>query len=600
MRRPLSILLFGFLVLGAGHAFAQPEVNVSLDASPREARVGDMIRLEVRVQTRGGSIEGLELEDLQKYPELELISHQTMRPMQFSFGFGRGIQTESSLAHVYVFRATAEGTFEFSPALARVDGKTHRSEPLTIVVRGGASSTTAPGRPGTSAPPPADPNEELSGAEFDARAFLRTVVEPPEPYLGQQVNVTVYLYTRLRLGPQSLTPTKPPMDGFWVHDDPITSLKASSAKVRGLNYQVYPLIRAAAFPQRTGELTLGAPKVSFDVARMSLFDAAERVEREGIPVSVRVKPLPAPIPANVVVGQYDVQARLDRTSVSTGDAVTLHIDAGGVGNIQDLRIDLPPITGVRALQPAIRDRQSLNAGVLSGTRSWEWILIAETPGVHTVPAIEIHYFDPEAETYATARTSTLTFTATGQAKRPAATMEPARVETEPASAEFGPLRIYSALDRGRTALRDYSWFPWLLAIPPLGFLGLVVAVAILRRREEKSTASIAVQRKLLRSARQALDAGDPRTFYDRVVASLHHALEARLGESVGGLPHAELRTRLQSFGFDDDLVERVINELEGADFARFAASGVDREEMEQCLHRTAALVERVGIARGAA
>lgn len=600
MRRPIRILLFSVLVLGAAKAFAQPEVRVSLDASPTEARVGDMIRLEVRVQTRGGSIDGLELEDLRKYPELELISHQTMRPMQFSFGFGRGIQTESSLAQIYVFRATAEGTYAFSPAVARVDGKTHRSEPLTIVVSGGASSTAAPGSPGSTAPPPADPNEELSGAEFDARAFLRTVVEPADPYLGQQVNVTVYLYTRLRLGPQSLTPTKPPMDGFWVHDDPITSLQAFSAQVRGLNYQVYPLIRAAAFPQRSGELTLGAPKVSFDVARMSFFDAPERVEREGVPLSVRVKPLPAPIPANVVVGQYDVQARLDRTSVSTGDAVTLHIDAGGVGNIQDLRIDLPPIAGVRALQPAIRDRQSLNAGVLSGTRSWEWILIAETPGVHTVPPIEIHYFDPEAETYSTARTSPLTFTATGQAKRPAATIEPARVATETARAEFGPLRIYSALDRGRTALRDYPWFAWLLAIPPLGFLGLVVAVAILRRREERSNTSVAVQRKLLRSAREALDAGDPRNFYDRIVASLQHALEARLGESVGGLPHVELRTRLQSLGFDEDLVDRVINELEGADFARFAASGVDREEMERCLHRTAAIIERVGTAKGEA
>jgi hypothetical protein len=390
------------------------------------------------------------------------------------------------------------------------------------------------------------------------------------------------------------------MDGFWVHDDPITSLQAFSAQVRGLNYQVYPLIRAAAFPQRTGELTLGAPKVSFDVARMSLFDAPERVEREGVPVTVRVKPLPAPVPAHVVVGQYDVQARLDRTSVSTGDAVTLHIDAGGAGNVQDLRIDLPPIAGVRALQPAIRDRQSLNAGILSGTRSWEWILIAETPGVHTVPPIEIHYFDPEAETYTTARTPPLTFTSSGPAKRPAATIEPARLEADPTVAEFGPLRIYSALDRRRTPLRNQPWFAWLLAIPPLGFLGLVATIAILRRRDEKSTTSIAVQRRLLRSAREALDADDPRTFYDRVVASLNHALETRLGESVSGLPHVELRTRLQSVGFDEDLIERLINELEGADFARFAASGVDREEMERCLHRTAAVIDRVAMARGAA
>jgi uncharacterized protein YggL (DUF469 family) len=46
-------------------------------------------------------------------------------------------------------------------------------------------------------------------------------------------------------------------------------------------------------------------------------------------------------------------------------------------------------------------------------------------------------------------------------------------------------------------------------------------------------------------------------------------------------------------GFDDDLVDRVINELEGADFARFAASGVNQDEMQRCLQRTAAIIERV-------
>jgi hypothetical protein len=40
-------------------------------------------------------------------------------------------------------------------------------------------------------------------------------------------------------------------------------------------------------------------------------------------------------------------------------------------------------------------------------------------------------------------------------------------------------------------------------------------------------------------------------------------------------------------------VQRVINELEGADFARFAASGVSKEEMDRCLHRTAAIIERI-------
>ncbi len=102
-----------------------------------------------------------------------------------------------------------------------------------------------------------------------------------------------------------------------------------------------------------------------------------------------------------------------------------------------------------------------------------------------------------------------------------------------------------------------------------------------------------MQRELLRNAQQALRGDDPRAFYDAIVSSITHALDSRQGEPVGGLPHTELRKRLLETGLDEDLVQRVINELEGADFARFAASGVNRDEMERCLQRTATIVGRI-------
>jgi len=590
--RAAPALSFALALLVSHSALAaDPEVSVTLNALPANARVGDMIRVEVKVTTRGGDIEDLRLEDLKKYPELEMVSHQTARPMSFSFGFGSGMKSESSLIQTYVLRATTAGTFPFSPAIARVSGKTYESEAITITV--GGSATPAPTTQDTP-PPTAQPGEDPSGAKFDARAFLRTVVEPEEPYVGQQVNVTVYLYTRLRLGPQSIVPTKPPMDGFWVYDQPITNLQAQSAQVRGLNYQVYPLIRSTAFPQRSGELTLGSPSVSFDAVRASFFDAPERVQREGVPLSVTVKPLPEPVPPNAVVGSFAIDARLDRMNVKTGDAVTLTIDAGGTGNVQALRIDLPPILGVRTLQPAIRDQQSLDAaGRLSGTRTWEWILIAEAPGEHTVPPVEIHYFDPETEKYATARTDPLKFTAVGEAKPPPATLEPVESGAPAAETKFGPIRMYSALARSEVPVRDREWFAWALAVPPLAFLGLIMFVGASRRRERRATTSAAVQRKILRSARDALDSDDPRSFYDRIVAAITHALDSRLGEPVGGLSQTELRTKLDAAGFDRDLVERIVNELEGADFARFAASGARADEMNRCLQRTVAIVERI-------
>jgi len=575
----------------AAPAAAAPEVTVTLNATPTEVRVGEVTRLEVSVRTRGGRIQKLDLSDLEKYPELEIVSRQTVRPMQFSFGFGSGVQKESSITNIFILRPTIAGTFEFAPAVAKVDGQTYRSGPLTLVVHPGSGDATAGADP--AAVHEATVDSELSGARYDERAFLRTVVEPNEVYIGQQVNVTVYLYTRLRLSPQSVMPNKPSMDGFWVHDEPITSLHSETVPVRGANYSAYVVQRSVAFPQRSGELTIGPPKVTFDVGGRSLFDAPERVQRVGVPVTVNVKPLPEPSPPGAVVGRYSVRAWLDRTAADTGDAVTLRIDATGLGNTQDLRISLPPIVGVRTLQPAIRDQRNFQGGKLAGTRSWEWILIAEGPGEHTVPPIELHFFDPDTEEYGTVRSPSLAFTSSGAAKPSQPAIEPVDTRPKPGTAAFGPIRMYSALARDETPVRDRGWFAWLLAFPPMLFVLLLLGTGAARRREQRSATAGAVQRQLIRSAENALHANDPRSFYDRIVASITHALDSRLGEPVGGLPHAALRTRLLAEGFDDDLVQRVINELEGADFARFAASGVSKDEMERCQQRTAAIIERV-------
>lgn len=598
MRLFTLALAFSIALLWVATAAAQPEVTVTLEAAPLEARVGEMIRLEVRARASGARIQGLELSDLQNHPELEIVSHQISRPVQFSFGFGSGVQIESSLADVYVLRATAPGTYEFAPAVAKVDGKLYRSQPLTLVIHPGGAD--ASGTADSMDVPEPTVGPDLSGAQYDEQAFLRTIVEPNEVYIGQQVNVTVYLYTRLRLAPQSVMPGKPSMDGFWVHDDPITSLQAQTVQVKGAHYQAYVLQRSAAFPQRSGELTLGPPTVTFDVGGTSLFDPPERIRREGVPVVVKVKPLPQPGPADAVVGRYDVRAWLDRTTANTGDAVTLRVDASGVGNVQDLRIDLPPIPGVRALQPAIRDQQQFQNGKLSGTRSWEWILIAQAPGEHTIPPIELEYFDPNAQRYGSASTPALTFTSTGAAKAPSPSLEPADARPKPTVEAFGPISMYSALSRGSIPIRERAWFAWLLALPPLLFVLVVLGGSISRNREQRSNTPGAVQRRLLRSARRALESDDPREFYDRIVASITHALDSRLREAVGGLPHAQLRARLIAEGFDDDLVQRVINELEGADFARFAAWGVNKEEMERCFERSAAIIERIQRTEGRA
>jgi hypothetical protein len=88
-------------------------------------------------------------------------------------------------------------------------------------------------------------------------------------------------------------------------------------------------------------------------------------------------------------------------------------------------------------------------------------------------------------------------------------------------------------------------------------------------------------------------AGEPTAFYGEIARVLQAVIEARLGGPVGGFTHRELHAHLGMRGMEEDLARRVVEELEGCDYARFSAAGVARAEMESCTDRVQALVERL-------
>ena len=67
----------------------------------------------------------------------------------------------------------------------------------------------------------------------------------------------------------------------------------------------------------------------------------------------------------------------------------------------------------------------------------------------------------------------------------------------------------------------------------------------------------------------------------------------RLGEPVSGMTHEELRSVLRGRGMEEDLVRRVLDELESCDFARFSSAGGSASEMDACLGRVRGLLDAI-------
>lgn len=602
MRRRWLALVVPVLLVAAP-ASAQT-ATVTMRANTTRVAVGDTLVLRVRAEVQGATVQDVQLPEM---PGFQILSRQVSRPFSFSFGFGNQRRTvQSSTEYILQLRALEPGTHRIAPAKAIVGGRTFTSDPLTVVVTGSRSTPGATPDGGATSVDQALPGQgqaEVDEARFDPNAFLRTVVDEGEPYVGQQVTVSIYLYVRGGLRSSPHIEQEPSTDGFWIQDLlPATrSLDATQQVVRGNLYRVYELRRFAAFPLHPGKLTIGPMEVEIEMGSLfDMFRGRGPVERTGAPATLDVRPLPPPSPDDTVVGDFQIHADLDRSTVTTGDAATLRVEVKGTGNLRDVELSLPDVPGLRVLAPQIDDDIEAPGDRVGGTRTFEWLLVPEKPGTYPLPALGFHAFDPDGATYEDVRTQQLTLEAVGQpiqaaGEEPEAGQPPSPDTGGGDKNRFGPIRAQSALARHTTPVVDRAWYVPVLAVPPFLFLAIFGVGRARQRWRERGAARAPARsvRRKLQAAREHAKAGEPRAFYGAVAQAMTRALALRLDEPVGGYTHGELRARLDARGMEPELAGRIMDELEGCDYARFSASGITTDEMDRCLARVGALLERV-------
>ncbi len=590
------------MLVAAAPVRAQLSATVSMTADWTSVAVGETFRLHIRADVNGADIESLDPPDLSAF---RVVGRQVATPMQFRFGFGTRPQTiQTSMVQDLTLQPVREGRVDLAPATLRAGGQVFTSNSLRIDV-GAGTAPPDPGNPGTMGGDPTPPAGLLDGAAYDEQAFLRTVVDKERAYVGEQVTVTVYLYMRGAIRSTPVIHREPLADAFWVQDllPPNRALEPQRQAVNGLPFDVYVLRRFAAFPLRDGDLTIGAMDVSLETG--SIFDifgnGGGSLRREGVPVTVHVRDLPrANRPqGDVAVGRFELASHVDRTEVRTGDAVTLLATVRGTGNVREVELEVPAIDGVRALSPEIRDEVTSPNDLVQGTRTFRWILVCEQPGEHRIPPLELATFDPSTETYQLLTTPPLTVTAVGAATATTdADDDASSAQSEHHELEVGPLHRTSELERSSPPVST-AWAFWVAAaVPPFVWLALVLGGLVRRRvraRREANAPKHVVRRarKRLATAEGFATGGDVPAFYGEIRRVLHEVIEARLGEQVGGLTHAQLRAHLASRGMDEDLSDRVVDELEGSEFARFSAAGASAAEVRSCTERVGVLLERM-------
>ena len=415
----------------------------------------------------------------------------------------------------------------------------------------------------------------------------------------------------------------PPTPGFWVEEFELPQQPRVEQVVRdGEAYATAVIRKVALYPTGPGTKTLEPLAIEAQVRvqrrsrdrldeifggffdRSSLFGDVVSTGAASRPIEIEVLPLPAegrPAGFTGLVGDLAVESSVDRDSLAANEAVTLRVEVSGSGNLKALappELAFPPT--VEAFPPEVTDRlRTTDAGV-SGTRTWEYVLIPRAPGMLTVPGVDLVYFDAAAGRYETASADPVELRVTGRAVVDALPGARARGSVEALRSDIRFIRIDTPRFRRRgETLFDQAWF-WVVALAPLG---MIAGAAGVRRRRDRLAGDQAyardrraarVARKRLARAARLAGGEDARAFHAETAQALEGYAADKLDTSAAGIIRDELRPALAGRGARDATVDQFLEVLDACDRQRFAPVGAEIEERRAFLARAESVLSALG------
>ena len=397
--------------------------------------------------------------------------------------------------------------------------------------------------------------------------FVSASVDNERPHLGQQIAYTFRIYQGLEapLSSVRVRYNPPGFAGFWNSQE--TQQDEYTETIDSNEYRVVEL-RTLLFPS-----VVGAVDIDPAVLEVSSGTPGTTSRLESPAVAMEVRPLPAGAPAAFTgaVGRFDISASADSTEGKVNEPVRLTVNISGEGNIEALPDPAwPEFAGWRVIESPGSSYSNVVAGQITGSRTYEIILVPEKSGGVTIPEIRYSHFDPLSEQYVQAATPLIAVTVAGADGSPPVPKLPAVEAADQQGPEMRPLKkAPPSLRQAGTGLADSAVYWVVLGIPALAIAG---AVAWRRRRTNQEAARAEAQRRsALPDARgvlaRAVASGeDPGVAAANAVLSY---LSARLEIQLSGLTREALLRRLGEAGVQPELRERVNDCLTEGESARY-------------------------------
>lgn len=581
-----ALMLICFISVVSGKA----DVQFSASVSESTIGVGDQFQISF---TLSGSGRGFRPPPFGDFTVL-------MGPSQSSSTSIINGSISQSSTYTYILQAIKEGTFKIGSAEITVDGNKVLSNPVTISVVKGSQQPQHGNSSGGQGSQGNNPAGNLS-----SNVFLKAYADKTSLYLGEAMVVTYRLYTRVTLTNYSIDKL-PSLTGFWSQEISLPQqLEFHMENLDGIQYKVADIKKMVVFPQRDGTLEID-PMQGDVVARVQMkrqprstdpFDPFANdpffnqffnnsVQDVKVPISskairVTVKELPAGAPSSFkgAVGKFTFEASLDKDHTKTNEPVTLKIKIAGKGNVK--LIDAPEITfppDFETYDP--KENSSVNATTagVTGTKTFEYLIIPRNSGEYHIPVSPFSYFDLEKKQYVELKAPDIHVdvakgTESAQSTGPASGIRQSDIKFLGKDIRYIKTRELNTISSGHPFFGSLLFYS-LLGLPVVVFFGLV----LMNRRKEhmlgnmalvKSQRANKVAMKRLATAKKYLGSSDQVKFLDEMFKALWGFVSDKLQIPVSDLSRETVARSLTEAKVPDALVTEFTSVLDSCEFARF-------------------------------
>ena len=366
------------IILALSFSFAQT-IQISVDRN--RVTEDDLITLSIEVT---GS---------QDFPQVD------MSPVKkdFEITSGPGQQTNiqwingkmtSTKTLTWTLSPKRGGNLVIPALFGTVGGKSFRGKPIQIQVKKSTES-------------------------LDNSVFIVAEVDKENAYLSEQITLTYKLYKNANI---SIEPFQmPEFPGFWVEELYTPQrVQYRNVTIQGVKYQMANLGQKALFPIPSEKHVIPSLKVKvqvetrkqkrrrdpfFDPFFDSFFTETKTKVLRSKEKKIDIQPFPEPRPFDFsgAVGSFIISSHTDRDTAKVNEGFTFTVFMKGTGNLG--LFSLPEIKfpeELEAFPPTDKFEKDTFRDDLTGTQSWEYILIPRKAGNLTIPRIQMSYLDPKS------------------------------------------------------------------------------------------------------------------------------------------------------------------------------------------------------------